>query len=266
MQSIRFTASNALRSIISAGLGKRGWELIRGWEIESLRNAKLKSELLSRHFDEKLPLLLEQRSVDCLLDVGANEGQFARTARTACGYRGRLVSYEPIPRLVAHLRRESSDDPMWDIVEKALGSSNSESVLNEMQSSVFSSLHTPLGAMPSQFDVMNTVVDSYPVTVSTVESEIERLQREEGCESFFLKIDTQGHDLEVLRGIRGQRGRVAGVMCEMSFVPLYEAAPRWIETARFLEEAGFSIVSIDPISWDYSNLRLVEADCLFVST
>ena len=43
----------------------------------------------------RLSAMLENHSVDLVLDVGANIGQFALALREA-GYKGRLLSFEPL--------------------------------------------------------------------------------------------------------------------------------------------------------------------------
>lgn len=42
--------------------------------------------------------------VDCVFDVGGNRGQYARMLRRRAGYRGLIVTFEPIPEAAAELR------------------------------------------------------------------------------------------------------------------------------------------------------------------
>ena len=88
---------------------------------------------------------LRQRGVSVVLDVGANEGQFARELRD-WGYRGRIVSFEPIPAVAATLREQAAHDPAWEVRECALGREAGTATLHVSALSVFSSLR---GVLPS---------------------------------------------------------------------------------------------------------------------
>ena len=55
--------------------------------------------------------LFEHFAIDCVFDIGANAGQYATMLRTRVGYRGHIVSYEPIPELAAKIRAAAALDP-----------------------------------------------------------------------------------------------------------------------------------------------------------
>lgn len=44
----------------------------------------------------------------------------------------------------------------------------------------------------------------------------------------FLKLDTQGYDLEVLKGLGDNLGCFCAIEREVSVVPIYEGMPHWI--------------------------------------
>ena len=67
-----------------------------------------------------LKQLFAKLEINCVLDVGANCGQFARHLR-AVGYRGRIVSFEPNPDEFERLQRSFSRDPAWSGHPIALG-------------------------------------------------------------------------------------------------------------------------------------------------
>jgi hypothetical protein len=78
----------------------------------------------------------------------------------------------------------------------------------------------------------------------------------------FLKMDTQGFDLEVFGGIVAHRRLVHALQSEVSLIPVYEGMPHWTESLRVYEEAGFSVAAMIPVAND--GLRVVEYDCLLV--
>src|SRR4051794_31190999 len=64
--------------------------------------------------------LLLLHGVDLVLDVGANEGLYGSQLRQY-GYRGRIVSFEPLSGPYRRLQRRVSRDPLWSCKQMALG-------------------------------------------------------------------------------------------------------------------------------------------------
>ena len=108
---------------------------------------------------EHLQRFLTDFQVDCVFDVGANEGQYAGKLREL-GFRGSIISFEPIPTLANVLRRKAKCDPYWFVEELALDEEVRDTAFNIMIDSLFSSLKTPSEAETDLFTEMNVVTQS----------------------------------------------------------------------------------------------------------
>src|SRR5258708_21455934 len=68
-----------------------------------------------------LARLLAAREIDTVLDIGGNEGQYATMVRRA-GFRGKIISFEPLAEAHSKLRQAAARDPPWTVAPRmALG-------------------------------------------------------------------------------------------------------------------------------------------------
>ena len=58
--------------------------------------------------------------MDCVFDIGANNGQYAQMLRKYAGYQGRIISFEPIPSAADKIRKLAAGDPLWTVEQIAL--------------------------------------------------------------------------------------------------------------------------------------------------
>ena len=78
--------------------------------------------------------------IDLLLDVGANIGQYASLARRS-GYKGRIVSFEPLKDAHSFLIKVSKSDTLWSVHPRcAIGSKDSIIDINIAENSYSSSV------------------------------------------------------------------------------------------------------------------------------
>ena len=84
--------------------------------------------------------LMRKREIDLVLDVGANKGQFGLSLRNQIGYRGRIVSFEPLSEAFAELRRIAARDVAWSCHNLALGDETGSATINISANSHSSSL------------------------------------------------------------------------------------------------------------------------------
>src|SRR6185312_9362363 len=66
-----------------------------------------------------LKLLLSRLEIDCVIDVGAHDGEFARFLRDL-GYQGEIVSFEPVKATFERLCAAFAGDPHWRGLNVAL--------------------------------------------------------------------------------------------------------------------------------------------------
>ena len=229
-----------------------------GYDIVPLR--EMKERDLALHLRE----LLKRLDVDCVLDVGANAGQYHDFLRDRVLYDGPIVSFEPLSRHVATLRERSRGDRAWHIEGYALGSSDGSKPINVMVSDQFSSFLEPDHARMREYADLNKPSSTEMVTVRTLDVVMPVLQERIGFERPYLKIDTQGFDIEVLRGGRDSLTAIKALQTEASVINIYKGMPQYMDTIRFLDERGFDITGFYPVSRD-SALRLVEFDCVMIN-
>lgn len=196
---------------------------------------------------------------DVVLDVGANEGQFVTRLR-GHGYRGRVVSFEPLAGPFAALRRRAAADPAWECHQLALGETDAVLPMHVSGFSLSSSL-LPIGK--AHVDLM-----PHTAEVRTEEVRVARLDdwaRAHGVAGrrVFLKIDVQGYEVPVLRGAGDLLRDVVGAVAELNFAPLFDGQSRYHEVLAALDAAGLRLAWLTGINTHPETGEYLWADALF---
>ena len=210
-----------------------------------------------------LQRLLSHFDVDCVFDVGANTGQYATMLRQKAGFKGRIISFEPIPEAAAAIRLKARHDPLWTVEELALADTAEPRVLNVMAGSEFSSLSTPRTDEVGRFTAMNRPVRSIMVQSDTLAGAFPRLQSVYGFNLPFLKMDTQGFDPAVLRGAGGILPSFVGFQSELSIRRIYQDAWDFREAITYYQSLGFDLSAFVPNNAGHFP-ALIEIDCIMV--
>jgi len=207
-----------------------------------------------------LARLLRMPPPDLALDVGANLGQFAQELRRL-GYRGRLVSFEPIPGAFRTLTAAAASDPLWDVRNIAVGAADGEATMNVASNVASSSILAP-----------NAALAGAAPHLSFEQSALVPVRRLDGLadlppgERVFLKVDTQGFEQAVLEGAEGMLDRIYAIQLELSFLPLYEGEPPAEEVMAWLRARGFVPAWLYPAFWAPGTRQWYQADILFLRT
>jgi FkbM family methyltransferase len=201
--------------------------------------------------------------IDCVIDVGANAGQYARQLRGDVGFRGAILSFEPNPDVFAKLERAASGDPRWHVYNLALSDTDGQVEFNIMAADQFSSIQRPGANLEPIFASRNKVMRTVHIPCARLDTLLPNLVEAQGARAILLKMDTQGHDASVVAGAGEALRRMIGVQSELAVRPLYEGATDWRTMVATLEKAGFVPNAFFANNKGHFPL-LVEMDGLFV--
>lgn len=135
----------------------------------------------------------ENLSVRTFFDVGANEGGTSLKV-TKQFPEARIFAFEPHPNTFARLKDATREYTAIEAVQVALGAEAGDRIMHTYENSLLNSL------LPNaQFPVRFGQVSSPPMQVRCTTVDV--LCTERGIKKIdVLKIDTEGFDLEVLKG------------------------------------------------------------------
>jgi hypothetical protein len=80
----------------------------------------------------------------------------------------------------------------------------------------------------------------------------------------YLKMDTQGWDLEVLKGASGCIGQVLALQSEVSIQAYYQDMPGYLEAIAFMHSLGFGLAGMFTVVRDTSTGLFTEMDCVMM--
>jgi FkbM family methyltransferase len=256
-----------------AGRGRRsllqmGRKDLRTHLLVDHRAARANMRQHQRHLyqylvDEHVGWMLRELGVNVVLDVGANTGQFARHLRST-GYRGRIVSFEPLPHLVTRLREAAKDDPDWLVYDHALGDAEGEFEMNVTEGQGVTSSLLPASEFGKDWSSRLRHTTTQTIRVRRLDDVFEEAVAGVRSPRVYLKMDTQGFDLQVFAGAGDYVKQVVGMQSEVSSVPIYDGMPRLPEQVAIYEAAGFENTGMFPVTRDPKTHRVIEFDAVMI--
>lgn len=212
-------------------------------------------------FSRHLMNVIDAYAIDCVIDVGANSGQYGMFLRDI-GYKGHIVSFEPVSSVFKLLKDKCDSDVKWSCHQMALGDKSEEKIINVYKSTVFSSFLT---ANEYSKNIWQSLENVTPETVKVVRLEdvYEALIGSLGCTNCLLKLDTQGYDKYAFEGARGCLGHIRALQSELSLIAVYDGMMEAYDVLREFHNSDFYISGMYPINRDES-LAVIEYDCVLV--
>lgn len=182
-----------------------------------------------------------------IIDVGAHEGTWSALAHGM--FPGAdLILVEPQPNKVARLKDFARSIPNARF-ENVLLSDRPGKTVTFYQAESASSIHRELSNLPME-------------PIQLVTTSLDDVVRN-ALEPFFIKLDVQGSELEVLEGGRQTLHRANLLQLEVALLPYNKGAPTLFEVISYLDSNGF-------VPFDVAGLirptgaELVQMDLLFV--
>ncbi|MDE3184141.1 MAG: FkbM family methyltransferase [Bacteroidota bacterium] len=189
-----------------------------------------------------------------IFDIGANTGQ------TIKGFRAKfpesiIYAFEPGIETFNYLQQLYKHTGNVHLHNIAFGAEKSRLIFHDNEYNVMSSFlengsKIHFGEIIETREIELTTVDDFCMT-----HDIKKID--------VLKIDTQGFDLEVLKGALNMLPNVSIILTEITIYPLYKNLPELDEVLLFLREKGFKFANL--YEANFRNEVLAWADFMFVN-
>ncbi len=202
-----------------------------------------------RHFDPETAAYrrVQERgySPAWLIDVGAYEGHWTRSARKVFGAVPTLM-VEPQGAKQATLARLCDELPYTSLAPSVLAARAGETI-------TFYEMETGSSFFPERSDAPRAAVEYITEKLDDIAPT---------ADNIFLKIDAQGAELEILAGGEKTLRSASLVQLEAAVAKYNEGAPSLRNVLAFMEERGF--VMLDMAGRSRIQGYLVQMDLLFV--
>src|SRR5260370_41856588 len=177
------------------------------------------------------------------------------------GFRGKIISFEPLVEAYSELKQAAARDPLWTVAPRmALGDHEGTLLMNVAanngSSSALPMLDTHLRAAPK-----SVYIGSETVPVSRLDTIAEDLRV--GGQNLFLRIDVQAFERQVLEGAARLLARTRGVQLELSLAPLYQGQTLFLPLVDSLAKKGFELWALIPGMIDKETGRTLQVDGVF---
>jgi FkbM family methyltransferase len=233
--------------------------------LHSLRQFALRAGLDVRRAEATCPAqiasLLRNRGVNCVVDIGANRGQYGQELRRF-GYSAHIRSFEPLPDAYSSLVQAASADPGWSTWRLALGPEDGTARLNIAGNEAAAS-SSILPMLPRHENAAPDVkyVGAIEVPMCRLDSLWDEVVPTDAVP--FIKVDVQGFEGGVLDGATESLHHTIGLELEISLVPLYKGALSLREVLERTDELEMQLVYVAPGFLDPETGELLQMDGIF---
>lgn len=185
-------------------------------------------------------------------DIGAFEGEWSKDFLEVFPT-AKILMIEPQRKKEVILKKLCSQYTNVSYFISLLSSSGNKKVIFEENETAS---HININA-PTNDDISS---DNYTVTKTFDEVlEIVKFPYPQ-----FLKLDVQGHEIEVLKGAENALAIAEVCMLEVTLLSIDEGTPLALDVMKFMDEAGFQLYDISQFMRRPFDKALYQLDVLFV--
>lgn len=213
-----------------------------------------------KNAEGKVSLTLKEHDIDTIIDIGANIGQTAETLRH-WGFEGDIISVEPLSSLQQGLIEKSKNDPKWTVLPPlAIGDSNKDIEINvsdaKDMSSILEASDELIQALPK-----TNVIGTETIPMKTLDTLYEELNLD--GKKVFIKMDTQGYEMNILKHGEQALKKATGLRLEMSLFEIYKGETLATDIMVFLKERGFNLHLLWEVYFSRKLNRQLQVDGVF---
>jgi FkbM family methyltransferase len=192
-------------------------------------------------------------NVNTCLDIGAYEGEWTDMFRRIFP-KARVLMIEPQRTKESILRaKAAASRGRVDFEMALLGAISKPEV-------IFFEMETGSSLLP---ELTGHARNAVGIPLTTLDDSVQKRWATANVD--FIKLDTQGYELEIMKGGLKTLGRAKAVLTEASVQPFNEGAPRAAEVISFLKANGFELFDFcsqmrrsDGVLWQTDLLFLRE--------
>lgn len=186
-----------------------------------------------------------------IFDVGAYKGDFALECLRVWP-NSKIACFEPQESCVKHLNQLRSLYSSIRVFPGLVGSESREMV-------VFHEAATASSILEEH------ILQKFPVKYYSMKTLNEIISNEfQGCSPEFLKLDVQGYELEILKGMEKNLANIHVILMEINLIDIHKDVPLLSDVVMWLKERGWLAYDICSLIRRPLDHALWQADFIFV--
>lgn len=211
---------------------------------------------------EKLNYLwIENFNIKTVLDIGANEGQFALALNKHVKDLA-IISFEPLLDTFEKLKLNTTEFKNISCHNFALGDKNEMATIHK-------NVHSPSSSLLALSDIHKK---SYPeferateenIKIKRLDDVVQKLSLDLS-KDFLIKIDVQGFEDKVIEGGKETLQKAKIIIVEIGFVELYEHQPLFDTIYKKLTGMGFKFKGVLNTAVDKNSGLPLFTDGIFI--